>query len=292
MKIIVCIKQVGYIYHPAAVDLTTGELDLEKIVFMLNPYDEVAVEAAVKVKEIFSDCEVVFITVGPPESEEVLKYAYAMGGDMMIRIDQEGFDPWSTAHVLAKAIEKVGYDILFFGKRAIDNEYNQVGAFVSELLKIPMVSGVVDMKFPRQDKAVVVQRYLGKGDRDEIECPLPALLTVEMGLNDPRYPTLPRRLLAEKTKVQVIDAFSLNSGVGQEEELTKVLSMSQPRPKPRKVFLPDSNLSAVEKVNLMMSGGLSQKKDDNLIEGPEDQLADKIIEFLIRNGVMNESEEK
>jgi len=96
MRVVVCIKQVGYIYDPTAIDLSTGEIDSEKMVSMLNPYDEVAVEEAIKIKERVIDCEVVIITAGQPETERALRYAFAMGGDRMIRINYDAGKKPST----------------------------------------------------------------------------------------------------------------------------------------------------------------------------------------------------
>ena len=155
MKIVVCIKQVGYIYDPTAIDLATGEIDLEKMVSMLNPYDEVAVEEAIKIKESVGDCEVVIVTAGQPDTEKALRYAYAMGGDRMVRIDYEGTDPWKTALILASAIEKTGFDLVLCGKKAIDSNGGQVGSFVAELLRVPQISGIVDLNLFSEEGKVI-----------------------------------------------------------------------------------------------------------------------------------------
>lgn len=285
MRVVVCIKQVGYIYDPTAIDLSTGEIDLEKMVSMLNPYDEVAVEEAIKIKETVSDCEVVIITAGQPEAERALRYAYAMGGDRMVRINYESSDPWSIALLLASAIEKTGYDLVLCGKKAIDSNDGQVGSFIAELLRVPQVSGIVKLNLFAAEGNALVERYLGKGDKEEMECRLPALFTVEMGLNDPRYPTLANRLAAENAKVEVLNPATLEVSSDGEEIRTEIIQFSQPRPKTRSVFTPDSSLSGADRLKQMMSGGSTEESTD-ILEGSADQLAGHIVEFIIQEQML------
>ncbi len=288
MRVVVCIKQVGYIYDPTAIDLSTGEIDSEKMVSMLNPYDEVAVEEAIKIKEGVSDCEVIIITAGLPETERALRYAYAMGGDRMIRINYESSDPWSIALILTSAIEKTGCDLVLCGKKAIDSNGGQVGSFIAELLRVPQISGIVRLDLFSEQGNSVVERYLGKGDKEEMECPLPALFTAEMGLNDPRYPTLSNRLAAEKAEIEVLNPAILEVSSGGEESRTEIMKFSQPRPKTRKVFTPDSSLSGADRLKQMMSGGETEEPSD-ILEGSADQLAGHIAEFIIQEQMDKET---
>ncbi|MBU1052757.1 MAG: electron transfer flavoprotein subunit beta/FixA family protein [Proteobacteria bacterium] len=287
MKIIVCVKQIGYIYDPTAINLATGEIDPEKMVSMLNPYDEIAVEEAIKIKESENDCEVIAITAGGPEGDNALKYSFAMGADRMIRLDYENTDPSLISLFLAKAIEKIGYDMVLCGKKSMDSNGGQVGSFLAERLHIPQVSGIVSLKLSLNDKKAVVERYLGKGDREELECDLPALFTTEMGLNDPRYPALPGRLLADKTNIEILDINSLGDSSDKAVGLTDILKFSQPRPKTRKTFSPDSNLSATDRLKLMMSGGGAKPKEDsNVLEGSADELSGHILKYLIQEQII------
>jgi electron transfer flavoprotein beta subunit len=286
MRVIACVKQIGYIYDPTAIDLSTGEIDSEKMVSFLNPYDEVAVEQAIRIKESVSDCEVIILTAGQPETERALRYAFAMGGDRVIRINDEGSDPWSTALILAKAIEKIGYDLVLCGKKAIDSNGSQVGSFIAELLRVPQVSGIVGLTVLDHERKAIAARYLGKGDKEEIECDLPALFTVETGLNDPRYPTLLNRLKSEKVEVEELNQATLEACSDREECMAKLMKFSQPRPKTRKVFTPDSSLPAADRLKLMMSGGAADEQSD-ILEGTTDQLAGHIVEFLIQEEMLS-----
>lgn len=286
MRVLVCIKQITYFYHPFALDASESSLDLEKMALMLNPYDEVAVEAAVRIKERYGDCEIVAITAGLPNSEKALRYAFAMGADKMVRIDFEGFDPWLTALALANTVQGMQFDIVLCGEKAIDNNAGQVGSFLGELLEVPQVSGIVGLELFPERKMALADRYLGRGgDRQIVGCPLPALFTVEDGLNYPRYPTLGRRLLAEKEKVEVIKIDIHKLRTDKNMDLTASMRLSPPRPKPKKTFTPDSSLSASERMRLIMSGGVTEKTG-KLLQGKADEVAEKILDVLVQEGIV------
>ncbi len=287
MKIIVCVKQIGYIYDPTAIDLATGEIDPEKMVYMLNPYDEVAVEEALKIRESNGDCEVIAISAGGQEADNALKYAFAMGADRMVRFNYQSSDPSLISMVLAEAIEKIGYDIVLCGKKSLDSNSGQVGSFLAEKLHIPQISGIVRLNLLFNEKKTVIERYLGKGDREELECNLPVLLTTELALNDPRYPTLSRRLLADKVEIEILDTASFGVNSAKVEGLTEVLKLSQPRPKTRKTFSPDSNLSATDRLKLMMTGGGAKPKEaSSVLDGTPDELAGHILKCLIQEKII------
>jgi len=279
MRVVVCIKQIGYVYHPIAINASRDHIDPEKMVFMLNPYDEIAVEEAIKIKNNLNNCEVIVITVGPPRAEEALRYAFAMGADKMIRINYEGSDSWLISLALAKIIKDLSCNLILCGKKAIDSNGNQVGSFLAELLDIPQVSGIVGLEVLPEKKKAIADRYLGKGDRQVVECNLPALFTAENGINDPRYPSLPNRLSSEKKDIEVMGLSCLGLCIDQEIDLTKFMTFLPPRPKPKKLFTPDSNLSASERMKLIMSGGFNEKKSD-LIEGKAEDIAKKVMEVL------------
>jgi electron transfer flavoprotein beta subunit len=285
LRVVVCIKQVSYVYHPLAMDETGTQLDPEKMVSMLNPYDEIALEQAITIKEYVDDCEIVAICAGLARSEEALRYAFAMGADRIIRIDFESIDPWLTSLVLARVIKNLEYDIVLCGKKAIDTNAGQVGSFLGELLQLPQVSGIVGLKLFPEERKAIADRYLGRGDRQVVECALPALFTVEDGLNDPRYPTLGRRLLAKKEDVEVIKVDLRELLTDRDVDLSSFMSFSPPRPKPKKIFTPDSNISATERMRLIMTGGITEKKSD-LLEGKAEDISKKIIDLLVREKIV------
>lgn len=292
MRIIVCLKRVGYLYDPTAVDLSTGDIDPEKMAFMLNPYDEVAVEEAIRIKECAGGGEIILLSAGPVEVEETLRYAWAMGGrqiDRVIRIDDDSFDRWKTARLLAQTIERLKFDLILCGKKAIDTNAGQVGTFIAELLDLPQVSGIVNLDFPAQGKAIA-ERYMGKGDREEVECQLPALFTAELGLNEARYPAVTNRLQAEKLEIEVLDPASSNFLGSDGEAASHFVKYSPPRPKTRKIFTPDSNLSVMERMSQMVSGGAAKKEGGTVWEGSAEEAAGHILHFLRQNKILEDAE--
>lgn len=286
MRIIVCVKQTGYICHPVGVECKGREIDSEKIVYMLNPYDEVAMEEAIRIKERFPGTEVIALTLGTPRAEAALRYAFSFGADKMIRVNGQTSDPWTTSSVLAKAIGSLEYDIILCGKKAIDSNDSMVGSFLAEFLDIGQVTGIVKLDIFQEKGKALVERSVGRGDREAIECTLPALFTVEKGMNDPRYPTLPNRLRAEKQEIELIEMDSLNMEFSLEPDLFGLTSLSPPRPKPKKVFTPESQLPASERRRLIMSGGNKIAKKGELIGGTPDEVAKIIIDVLVRGKIV------
>ena len=285
MKIVVCIKRVRYVYYDQPLFENKNEIDPEKMVFMINPYDEIAVEEAVRIKERYPGCEVVLITVGPTASEETLRYSFGLGGDRMIRIDYESSDPWSISALLSQTVQDLGFDIILCGTKAIDTNEGLVGVFMAEALNIPLVSRIVRLKVFPEDKKVEVDRYLGRGDRQVVECNLPALFTVEKGLNDPRYPTLSNILAAEREEIEVIDPNSFGFHMDYGMDLTQYMTLSLQRSKPKKIFTPDSHLSASERMRLLMTGHMTEKKG-SLLEGKPEDIASKVVDVLIKEKVI------
>jgi len=131
----------------------------------------------------------------------------------------------------------------------------------------------------------VVHRSLGRGDRQVLECSVPALFTVEKGLNDPRYPSLPNRLSAKKAEIEVIESSSLGLSTVDEMNIVQYMTLSPPRPKPKKVFTPDSNLSASERMRLLMTGQKTEKKA-GLVEGNAGDIAGKVVKVLVQEKVV------
>lgn len=285
MRIIVCIKQVAFICHPIAIERKGGDIDQQKVVYMLNPYDEAAVEEAIRIKERSDDAEIILLTLGPLRAEESLRYAFSMGADSMIRIDGDIADPFIVSFVLSKVIKEMGFDIILCGKKAIDSNDCAVGTFLAESLGIAHVAGVLKLNVFPEEELALVERALGRGDREVVDCSLPGLFSVELGINNPRYPTLPNRFKADREKIEVIEMSSIDVALSKNTGLSRLNDLSPPRPRPKKVFTPDSNLSASERRRIMMSGGKTGKKGD-LIEGAPDKAAETIMNVLIQEKIL------
>jgi len=278
MKIIVCVKQVARIYLQDGYDPKTKDIVTDGLVYILNPYDENAVEEALRQKEKTGMGEVTVITIGPSRAEEILRWCLSLGVDSAIHVvndTAENHDPWVIASDLAGLIREMDYDLLFFGRMAIDDELGQIGTFTAELLDTPVITAVAEIESIADGK-VRVKRALERGNRERVTCMLPAALTIDKTVNQPRYPTFPARKAA---KVKAITKIDINSIPAQQERNKIVTRFAAPKLRPKKMLTPDSSMTAAERMKFVMMGGMVQKKGDTVAGDPK-QIVSGIIDFL------------
>jgi electron transfer flavoprotein beta subunit len=185
MNIVVCLKQVPDTTE-VKIDPKTGTLIREGVPSIINPDDKNALEEALKLKDEYG-AHVTVISMGPPQAEKALREAYAMGADEAILITDRAFggaDTLATSRVIAAAIAKLPYDIVFAGRQAIDGDTAQVGPEIAEHLNIPQVTYVEEVKF--EGKALRVRKALEDG-YEIVRVNAPVLLTAIKELNEPRY---------------------------------------------------------------------------------------------------------
>jgi electron transfer flavoprotein beta subunit len=288
MKIVVCVKQIDLIYARTGIDPASHFISEEDRIRMVNPYDELAVEEAIRIKESLKDGQVILVALGDLFAEKALKRCLAMGADRLIQVNDPSFvnlDPWGSAVVLARAIKKLEPDLILCGKEALDDNGGQVGAYVSELLGFPYISSVVKVSlFLREGKARV-HCALGKGDKEVVESGIPVLLSVEKGLNEPRYPTLPNLLWALNQEIECWDREFLALQNRDFQPMTEVVQVDYPRPRPKSIAAPASHLNGFERVLWLLSGSRTERKG-SLVEGPPEAMASEIIRFLMEKGIM------
>ncbi|MEM4723861.1 MAG: electron transfer flavoprotein subunit beta/FixA family protein [Candidatus Hadarchaeum sp.] len=187
MKIVVLIKQVPDTTE-VKLDPRTGTLIREGVPSIINPEDKNALEEALKLKEQMG-AQVIVLSMGPPQAEDALREALAMGADEAILLTDRAFagaDTWATATTLGLALKKIGdFDLVLAGRQAIDGDTAQVGPQVAEYLKIPQITYVRELVI--EDGKVRAKRAIEDG-YEEIEAELPALLTITKEANTPRYP--------------------------------------------------------------------------------------------------------
>ncbi|MFH1283197.1 MAG: electron transfer flavoprotein subunit beta/FixA family protein [bacterium] len=202
MNVIVCVKQV-----PATTDVqidpTTNTLKREGVEAIINPFDEYAVEEAIRLKEKNSSVKVVIITMGPPQAESILRDCLARGADQGILISDRAFagaDTLATSYTLSQAIKKISdYSLIICGKQATDGDTAQVGPGIAEKLDIPHVAYVKKIE-EFNDENIKIERMMEDG-YDIIEMPVPALITVVKEINEPRLPSLRGTLMAKKAQI-------------------------------------------------------------------------------------------
>lgn len=215
MDIIVCIKQVPDTTE-VKIDPVKGTLIREGVPSIVNPFDEYAVEAAIRMKESVGGT-VRVLTMGPPQATEALKKCIAMGADEGILVSDRAFagsDTWSTSYTLSKAIEVLGhYDLLLCGKQAIDGDTAQVGPGIAEHLSIPQVTYVQKVREIKAD-SMEVERGVETG-YEVIEVGLPAVLTIDKSQNHPRLPSMMGTMKALRAEIKMLVAADLNLEEGR-----------------------------------------------------------------------------
>lgn len=256
MNIIVCIKQVPDTTTKVRIGKDGKHIDPEGVKFIVNTYDDFAVEEAIRMKERFGG-EVTVISMGPERVKEALRMCLAMGADKAIQLWDPAFedsDPYTTALILSKAIQPLPYDIIFCGKQAIDQDTMSVPVYLAELLGLPQATIAVKLEVDPNTKKFVAYRDI-EGAKEVIEGPLPAIISTQWKLNEPRYPTLPNIMKAKKKELKELNAAALDldpSMVGEKGSRVKVLSMELPPPRSKgKILKGDPKEVSQELVRLL-----------------------------------------
>jgi electron transfer flavoprotein beta subunit len=186
-------------------------VNLSDINFILNPYDEYAVEEALLIREKIGEAELVAVCYGDETATKTLRTALALGVDRGVHIKgQPTFDPLATAKVLAAAVKDMTSDLILCGKQAIDDDSAAVGVMVAELLDIPSVSVVVELEIA-DGKARATREI--EGGHEIVETGLPCLVTAQKGLNEPRYPSLKGIMAAKKKPIEELEAAAIESRI-------------------------------------------------------------------------------
>ena len=214
MKLVVAVKQVPD--TEAAIRIAPDKKDIDRgdLATILNPYDEFAVEEALRLREAHGG-DVWVVTVGPASAVDVLRTAIAMGADdaLHVVVDQP-LDAFTTASLLAEQIKSHGFDLVLTGREAIDDGYGMVAPMLAELLQVPVVTLVSSLKV--EDGSLLAERDV-EGGRETLRCPLPAVISAQKGLNEPRYPSLKGKMMAKKKVIPTVEPQDVSSKVQIEQ---------------------------------------------------------------------------
>jgi len=202
MKIAVCVKRVPDSEARVKIGADGKSLDEAGVKFVMNPYDEFAVEEALRRKEKAGAGEVAILCLGPAAAQETIRTALAMGADrgILLQADKIPADPFEVAKAIAAELKSTSWDLILFGRMAIDDYNHQVGPLVAELLGLPCVTTVSHLEIEGSNG--VAEREI-EGGIEVVEFPLPAVLTADKGLNEPRYPALKGIMAAKKKPLEV-----------------------------------------------------------------------------------------
>jgi len=232
MNIIACIKQVPDTETVIKIDSTGRDIETQGIKYVVNPYDEFAVEEAVRIKEKNAGSTVTVISIGPARAKDALRTCLAMGADKALHLCDDAFqngDAHLVANVLAAAIRTLPHDLILTGKQAIDDDSAQVGSALAALLDLPFVSVINKLEITAESKKAKVQRDI-EGGVEVIESSIPAVFSCQKGLNEPRYPSLKDIMMAKKKEIKEMKAsdLSLDAGSLQGLSRTRVVKMEYP----------------------------------------------------------------
>ncbi|ERN52476.1 electron transfer flavoprotein subunit beta/FixA family protein [Alkalihalophilus marmarensis] len=233
--------------------ISNGRIDEGGAEFIINPYDEYAIEEAIVLRDEHGG-EVTVVTVGEEEAEKELRTALAMGADKAVLLDSEDvdeLDQFTTASMLAAYLKEQEYDIILGGNVAVDGGSGQVGPRVAELLEIPQVTTITNLEVA--DGTATIVRDV-EGDEETVEVSLPVLVTAQQGLNEPRYPSLPGIMKAKKKPLETLDLDDLDLDEDDVEAKTTTIEIFLPPEKQAgKLLEGDPQAQVKELVSLLKS---------------------------------------
>lgn len=231
------------------IDEESNWYDTSDLAWRMNEYDEFGVEQAVQLKEKVGEADLTVLSIGANQVKETMKKALAMGCDRGVHIADDAVsskDPFEIASIIAAYARDKEYDVIFCGMQSQDRGSGQVGVLVAEMLGITGITTIVD--FDYKDGDIVVKRELEGGVKAIVKIATPALLTCQLGLNTPRYPTLPNIMKAKKKEMLSIEAGDLEKAEGLQETAN--------------IFFPEKK-----------GGGI-------VLEGDSSDIADQLIQIL------------
>ena len=249
MKILVCIKQVPDMESKFKVNAEGTWYSETDLAWRMNEYDEYAVEQAVQLKEQTGDADLSVLSIGPDRVKETIKKALAMGCDRGIHVKDEQVhskDSYEIAAIIAEFAKDKSFDLIFTGMQSQDRGSAQVGVLVAEMLGLPSISTIVEFSYAAG--RINAKRELEGGIKGLVSSATPALVTCQLGLNTPRYPTLPNIMKSKKKELLSVAAAELLKVEARQETLT--------------TYFPERK-----------GGGL-------ILEGDIEDLADRLIKLL------------
>ena len=234
MKILVAVKRVVDYNVKVRVKSDQSGVDIANVKMSMNPFDEIAIEEAVRLKEAGIATEVIALSAGPTACQETLRTALAIGADRAILVETElALQPLAVAKILANIAQKEGAQLIILGKQAIDDDSNQTGQMLASLLDLPQATFASQVVIA-DGKAQVTREV--DGGLETISLTLPAVITTDLRLNEPRYVTLPNIMKAKKKPLDVIKPEEL--GIDLAPRLT-TLKVQEPAQRSAGVMVAD-----------------------------------------------------
>jgi electron transfer flavoprotein beta subunit len=232
MKVLVLIKQVPDTATQVKIGSDTTAIDTAGVTWIVSPYDEYALEEALRIREKRGQGEVVAVSLGPDRVKEALRSCLAMGADRAIHLNDPAWEragTLTTARALAAVIAREQPLLVLLGRQAIDDDMGAVGVQVAEILGWPCLSWIMEAAVADDGARIRVARQV-EGGLDLFDVPLPCVLSAQKGLNEPRYPTLKGIMGAKKKEIKDLSAADLGLAAGGAELSVVALESLPPRP--------------------------------------------------------------
>ena len=220
LKVLVPVKRVVDYNVKVRVKSDKSGVELDNVKMSMNPFDEIAVEEALRLREKGIATEVIAISIGPTQVQETIRNALAMGADSGIFIEAtNNLEPLNIAKIISSVAKKESIDLMILGKQAIDDDMNATGQMIAALLGWPQATFASKVEI--SDKKAVVSREVD-GGIENIEVALPAVISTDLRLNEPRYASLPNIMKAKKKPINQIQVDELNLKIEQRLDILKV----------------------------------------------------------------------
>ena len=244
MKALVCVKRV--IDYNVRIRVKSDKSGVEKdnVKMSMNPFDEIAVEEAVRLKEKGILTEIVVLSIGTESSQETIRTGLAMGGDrgILVKSDDEDIDPLNIGKIIKYVCDKEKPDLVILGKQAIDDDCNQTGQILATLLKYPQATFASKVE-KNNDNTLNVTREVD-GGLETIKVKIPCVVTTDLRLNEPRYASLPNIMKAKQKKIDILDINELSLDLKKRVE---ILEVNDPPERKPGIVVPDID-SLVDKL--------------------------------------------
>jgi electron transfer flavoprotein beta subunit len=222
VKILVTVKRVPDPETVIKIAPDAANIVSDNIKWVINPFDEIAIEEALRLKEKVAGTEVVLVSIGAKTSQEQLRTGLAMGADRAILVvSEQALEPLAVAHVIQKLVGTEKADLLILGKQAIDDDSNCVGQMLAELLQWPQATFASKVELAADQKSAKVTREVD-GGLETLNVPLPAVVTADLRLNEPRYASLPGIMKARKKELKEIPVADLGIDVTPRLKILKL----------------------------------------------------------------------
>ena len=225
MKALVCVKRVIDYNVRIRVKSDKSGVETDNVKMSMNPFDEIAVEEAVRMKEKSQIQEIVILSIGTDKSQETIRSGLAMGGDrgILVKTDKEQLEPLTVGKIIKAVSDKEKPDLIILGKQAIDDDCNQTGQIVATLLEIPQATFASELK-KNDDNTLEVTREVD-GGLETVKVNIPCVVTTDLRLNEPRYASLPNIMKAKQKKIEVLEIGSFDIDI---KDRLQILEVNEP----------------------------------------------------------------